>query len=184
MSRRRRPEEPGTDGGGPEVGIVGPADQALCGGLRPGIGAHRLIGDRVGLVDVALRRVVGEDRLGAGVDEPVDAAPPGGRQSVLGAVDVGHPEGVGVAPLVDLRGEVEDDVAAGHPLGHRVGVGQVAADWLGAAGFDRPGGFVGAGQGASVVAVVGQRIEEAAADEAGTACDEGIPECGSVARGS
>jgi hypothetical protein len=31
--------------------------------------------------------------------------------------------------------------------------------------------------------VVGQRIEEAAADEAGTAGDEGVHECGSAARG-
>ena len=68
---------------------------------------------------------------------------------------------------------MEADVGALHARDERAEVAEIAARGLGAAHADGVGGAVGAGQRAHGPAVAGEALDQAAADEAGAAGDEG-----------
>jgi hypothetical protein len=68
---------------------------------------------------------------------------------------------------------VEGDVGAVHALREHPLLPQLAVHGLGAAGADGVGGAVRAGERADAPAVADEPLDQAAADEAGAAGDEG-----------
>jgi hypothetical protein len=104
---------------------------ALGESLRDRIRARGLRGIRHGLVGAHDRLAVGDDGLGADVDEALHLRSLRGAERVLRAVD-GVANVIGeLAVFADVGGRVKHDVAFVHALGHRGLIREVATHGLG-----------------------------------------------------
>jgi hypothetical protein len=111
--------------------------------------------------------------LGRDVDRPADPRRPAGAQHVAGALHVDRHERRPRPEVLDLGGDMEADVGALQPAHERRDVREVTAHGLGAAGADGVDGAVGARERGDGPAVAHQPLDQAPADEAGAAGDEG-----------
>ena len=119
------------------------------------------------------RLAVHQHRLGADVHGAAHRRGAAGAQHVAGALDVGGHDFVPRPEVLHLGGGVEGDVGALHARDQRAQVAELPAHGLGAADADGVGGAVGAGKGADAPAVAGEPLDQAPADEARAAGDEG-----------
>ena len=141
--------------------------------LRARVGRLRAQRERIRLVGVHQRLAVHQHGLGADVDGAGHAGRAAGAQDAAGALDVGLHELLPGPEVLDLGGGVEADVGALHAGHEGAQVAELAADGLGAARADGVGGAVRAGERADRPPVAREALDQAPADEAGAAGDEG-----------
>ena len=166
------PHEARSDDHGLEAVVVGGAHGQLGPGLGGRVQRRRVGSQRRVLVDVDQRLPGHQRRLGAHVHDPTRAGVAGGREHVLGAVDVDALELLGLAPVLGLGRGVEDGLDPVGALAQGRQIVEVAGHRLGPAVAHGRGRALRARQRAHVPALGAQPLDQAAADEARSPGDE------------
>jgi hypothetical protein len=107
------------------------------------------------------------------VHQPAHARLAARRDHVLGPAHVEPLEVGRVAPVLDLGGGVEADLAGLGAGAHGAHVVEVTGGWLGAALAHSRRRGVGARQRADLPALASEALDQSASDEARPSCDEG-----------
>ena len=126
------PDEARAHDDGLEAVAVGLDHRLLGARLGRGVQRRRVEAQRRALVDLDQRLAREQRGLGADVDEAPHAGLARGGQRVARALHVAALEVRALAPVAEVGGAVEGDLAAGGAGGHRGGVVEVAAHGLGA----------------------------------------------------
>jgi hypothetical protein len=160
------PDEARSQGHGLEPVAVGVAGELLRLRLGRRVGSRGVRPQRSGLVDVDERLAGHQRRLGAAVDEALDAGARASVERVPCPLDVAALEVLPAPGVAEVGGEMKSDLTAGGSGGDRVGVADVPAHGLCAEPGNRPLRGIGAGEGAHPPTLIDQAPHQPAADEA------------------